>query len=58
MQDLIDIYTGNIAVFGHSVPTVWFIAGGFSLLAAGKRSVTLTAVAGMMLFSSLLISLR
>ncbi len=50
MQDLINIYTGNIAVFGHSVPTVWFIVGGFSLLAAGKRSATLTAVAGIMLF--------
>ncbi len=52
MQDLIDIYTGNIAIFGHSVPTVWFIAGGFSLLAAGKRSAPLTAVAGILLFTS------
>ena len=50
MQDLIDIYTGNIAVFGYSVPTVWLIAGGLLLVAAGKRSAMLTMVAGMMLF--------
>jgi hypothetical protein len=52
MQDLIYIYTGNIAIFGLSVPTVWLITGGFLLLAAGKRSATLTAVAGILLFTS------
>ena len=52
MQDLIDIYTGNIAIFGLSVPTVWLITGGFLLLAAGKRSAPLTAVAGILLFTS------
>jgi len=44
MQDLIDIFTGNIAI--------WLITGGFLLLAAGKRSVSLTAVAGILLFTS------
>ena len=55
MQDLINIYTGNIAIFGLSVPTVWLIAGGFLLLAAGKRSAPLTAVAGILLFTSYII---
>jgi hypothetical protein len=50
MQDLLNIFTGNIAVFGYSVPTAWLIVGVLFLLAAGMRSVTLTMVAGMMLF--------
>ena len=52
MQDLINIFTGNIAIFGHSVPTVWLITVSFLLLAAGKRFVSLTAVAGILLFTS------
>lgn len=51
MQDLINIFAGNTAVFGYSVPTAWLIVGGLSLVAAGMRSAPLTIVAGLMLFT-------
>ena len=52
MQELINIFAGNTAVFGYSVPTVWFIAGGLLLVAAGMRSTPLSMIAGMMLITS------
>ena len=51
MNDLIDIYTGNAAVFGYSIPTVWLSAGTLLLVAAGMRSTLLTMIAGIMLFT-------
>ncbi len=42
--------TEVMSVFGYSVPTAWLITGALFLLAARLRSVTLTMVAGMMLF--------
>jgi hypothetical protein len=51
MQDLINIFAGNTAVFGYSVPTVWLIAGALLLPAAVMRSAPLTMVAGLMLFT-------
>jgi hypothetical protein len=51
MYDLINIYTGNIAVFGYSVPTAWLITGALLLVAASMRSAMLAMVAGMMLFT-------
>jgi len=51
MQDLINIYAGSLAVFGYSVPTAWLITGALSLVAASMRSVMLTALAGMSLFT-------
>ena len=51
MKDLIDIYAGNIAVFGYSVPTIWLVAGGFLLVAAVMRSLWPALVVGVMLFA-------
>jgi len=51
MQDLINIFAGNTAVFGYSVPTVWLIAGALLLVAAVRRSTPLTMIAGIMLFT-------
>jgi len=51
MYDLINIFAGNIAVFGYSVPTAWLITGALFLVAASMRSVMLTAIAGMSLFT-------
>jgi hypothetical protein len=51
MKDLIDIYTGNTAVFGYSVPTILLSSGTLLLIASGMRSTPLTIVAGIMLFT-------
>ncbi len=51
MQDLINIFAGNTAVFGYSVPTAWLIAGGLLLVAAVIRSVPLAMIAGLMLIT-------
>jgi len=50
MQDLINIFAGNTAVFGYSVPTVWPIVGALLFVAAVRRSTPLTMIAGIMLF--------
>ena len=51
MQDLINIFAGNTAVFGYSVPTVWLIVGALLLVAAVRRSAPLSMIAGLMLFT-------
>jgi len=47
MKEIFDALAGDILVFGYSVPILWLIAGGFLLLVAGKRALSLMMIAGL-----------
>lgn len=47
MTEIFDALAGDILVFDYSVPILWLIAGGFLLLGAGMRALSLTMIAGL-----------
>ena len=47
MAEIFDALAGDIIVYGYSVPILWLIAGGFLLLGAGVRALSLTMIAGL-----------
>ena len=47
MTELFDALSGEILVYGYSVPIMWLMAGGFLLLGAGIRALSLTMIAGL-----------
>lgn len=51
MKEILDIFAGDSTILGYSMPSAWLIAGGLLLLAAVMRSISLTMIAGMMLFT-------
>lgn len=47
MTEIFSALAGDIIVNGYSVPSLWLIAGGFLLLGAGVRALSLTMFAGL-----------
>ena len=51
MKEIFDALAGDILIYGYSVPIFWLIAGGFLLLMAGKRVLSLMMIAGLILLT-------
>lgn len=51
MTEIFNALAGDIIVNGYSVPSMWLIVGGFLLLGAGVRALSLTMVAGLITLS-------